>query len=44
MQLTDSGAHDLLAAICRQRGDDVALLAAELLAQRRAERVSSADA
>jgi integrase/recombinase XerD len=42
--LTDSGAHDLVAAIRRQRGDDVALLAADLLAQRRTERVSSADA
>jgi integrase/recombinase XerD len=41
--LTDAGAHDLLAAIRRQRGDDIALIAAELLAQRRAERVSSAD-
>jgi len=30
--------------IRRQRGDDVAMLAAELLAQRRAERASSADA
>jgi integrase/recombinase XerD len=42
--LTDAGAHDLVAAIRRQRGDDVALLAADLLAQRRAERLSSAYA
>lgn len=42
--LTDPAAHDLVAGIRRQRGDDAALIAAELLARRRAERVSAADA
>jgi integrase/recombinase XerD len=42
-QLTDPTAHALIAGIRRQRGDEAALLAAELLAQRRAERVSLAD-
>jgi integrase/recombinase XerD len=42
--LTDPAAHELLAGIRRRRGDDAALLAAELLAQRRAERVSTAGA
>jgi hypothetical protein len=40
----NAGAHDLVAAIRRQRGDEVALLATELLAQRRAERISSVGA
>ncbi len=35
--LTDPGAHDLVVGIRREHGDDAALLAAELLAQRRAE-------
>ena len=43
-QLTDPAAHALVAGIQRQRGDDAALLAADLLARRRAERVSTADA
>ncbi|MDA8049044.1 MAG: tyrosine-type recombinase/integrase [Rhodospirillales bacterium] len=38
-QLTDPGAHSLIAGIQRQHGDEAALMAAELLAQRRAERV-----
>src|SRR5208283_4975337 len=42
--LTDPGAHDLVVGIRRKRGDDAALLAAELLAQRRAERVTTAGA
>lgn len=42
--LTDPAAQTLIAGIRRQRGDDAALLAAELLAQRRAERVSTAGA
>ena len=42
-QLTDPAAHTLVAGIRRRRGDEAALLAAELLAQRRAERVSLAD-
>ena len=44
-QLTDPAAHALVAGIRRQHGDEAALLAAELLAQRRAERVTTtADA
>lgn len=42
--LTDPAAHALVTGIRRQRGDDAALLAAELLARHRAERVSPADA
>ncbi|MGH7107519.1 MAG: tyrosine-type recombinase/integrase [Acetobacteraceae bacterium] len=42
-QLTDPAAHALVAGIRQQRGDETALLAAELLAGRRAERVSLAD-
>ena len=42
--LTDPGAHELVAGIRRQRGDEAALWAAELLAQRRAERISNVDA
>lgn len=42
--LTDPAAHELVAGIRRQRGDDAALLAAELLAPRRAERVTTAGA
>jgi integrase/recombinase XerD len=44
-QLTDPAAHALVAGIRRQRGDEAALLAADLLAQRRGERVTTtADA
>ncbi len=43
-QLTDPPAHALIASIRQQRGDDAALLAADLLARRRAERVNTADA
>ncbi|HYZ60917.1 MAG TPA: tyrosine-type recombinase/integrase [Acetobacteraceae bacterium] len=43
-QLTDPAAHALVAGIRRERGDDAALLAADLLARRRAEQVSTADA
>ncbi len=43
-QLTDPAAHTLVANIRQQRGDDAALLAADLLARRRAERVSTAGA
>jgi integrase/recombinase XerD len=43
-QLTDPAAHALLSGIRQQRGDEAALLAAELLAQRRAARVSIAGA
>ena len=42
--LTDPAAHELVTGIRRKLGDDAALLAADLLAQRRAERISSADA
>jgi integrase/recombinase XerD len=43
-KLTDPGAHTLVTTIQRQHGDQAALLAADLLAQRRAERVSIAGA
>ena len=43
-QLTDPAAHTLVANIRQQRGDDAALLAAELLTRRRAEQVTIADA
>ena len=43
-KLTDPAAHMLVTSIQRQRGDDAALLAAALLARRRAERISTADA
>ena len=43
-QLTDPAAHALIAGICQQRGDDAALIAADLLVRRRAERVSTAGA
>ena len=42
--LTDPSAHEFVVGIRRQRGDEAALLAADLLAQRRAERVNSVDA
>jgi len=43
-QLTDPAAHTLVASIQQQRGDSAALLAADLLARRRAERVIIAGA
>jgi len=43
-QLTDPAVHALIAGIRQQRGDDAALIAADLLARRRAERVSTAGA
>jgi integrase/recombinase XerD len=42
--LTDPAAHEVVIGIRRKQGDDAALLAAELLAQRRAERVSNVSA
>ncbi len=42
--LTDPAAHTLVASIRQQRGDDAALIAADLLTRRRAERVSTAGA
>ena len=42
--LADPTAYTLVASIRQQRGDDAALLAAELLARRRAEQVSTAGA
>jgi hypothetical protein len=43
-QLTDPAAHALVSSIRQKQGDEAALLAADLLAQRRAERVSTAGA
>jgi integrase/recombinase XerD len=43
-QLTDPGAHALISGIRQRQGDDAALLAAGLLTQRRAERVSTVGA
>jgi hypothetical protein len=43
-QLTDPAAHALITGIRQQRGDEAALIAAELLARRRAEHVSTAGA
>ncbi len=43
-QLTDPGAHSLVASIRQQRGEGAALLAADLLARRRAEKVTTAGA
>lgn len=43
-RLTDPAAHALVSSIRQQQGDDAALLAADLLAQRRAERLTTADA
>ena len=43
-QLTDPAAHALVSGIRQKRGDEAALLAADLLAQRRAERVTTAGA
>ncbi|MGH7044543.1 MAG: tyrosine-type recombinase/integrase [Acetobacteraceae bacterium] len=41
-ELTDPAAHALVAGIRQDRGDEAALLAAELLTQRRAERITKA--
>ncbi len=43
-QLTDPTAHTLVASIRQERGSHVALLAADLLVQRRAEQVTTAGA
>lgn len=43
-RVTDPTAHALISGIQRRQGDEAAALAAELLAQRRAERISTADA
>jgi integrase/recombinase XerD len=43
-QLTDPAAHALVSGIRQRQGDEAALLAADLLAQRRAARVSTAGA
>ena len=43
-QLTDPAAHTLVASIRQQRGDDAALLAADLLVRHRAEKVTTAGA
>ena len=43
-QLTDPAAHSLVTSIRQQRGDDAAMIAADLLARRRAEKVNTAGA
>ena len=43
-RITGPAAHTLIAGIRQRRGDDAALLAADLLAQRRAERLNTAGA
>src|SRR3954466_3999750 len=43
-QLTDPAAHTLVTSIRQQRGDDAALIAADLLARRRAEQINIAGA
>jgi integrase/recombinase XerD len=43
-QLTDPTAHALIAGIRQRQGDEAALVAANLLALRRAERVTTAGA
>ncbi len=43
-RIIDPAAYALTAGIRQQRGDDAALIAADLLARRRAERVSTAGA
>jgi integrase/recombinase XerD len=43
-QLTDPTAHALISDIRQRQGDEAALLAADLLARRRAERVNTAGA
>jgi hypothetical protein len=42
--LTDPTAHALISGIRQRQGDEAALLAANLLAQRRAERLTTAGA
>ena len=43
-QLTDPAAHALISSVRQRQGDEAALLAADLLAQRRAERLTTAGA
>ena len=43
-QLTDPAAHQLVAVVQHRRGDEAAVLAAELLAERRERRLTSAGA
>jgi integrase/recombinase XerD len=43
-RITDPAAHTLIAGIRQRQGDEAAVLAAELLAQRRAERLTTAGA
>ena len=43
-QLTDPAAHTVIAAVQHRRGDEAAVLAAQLLVQRRREQLISADA
>jgi integrase/recombinase XerD len=43
-RLTDPAAHSLVTSIRQQRGDDAAMIAADLLARRRAEKVNAAGA
>jgi integrase/recombinase XerD len=43
-RITDPAAHTLIASIRQRQGDEAAVLAAELLARRRADRVSNAGA
>ena len=43
-QLTDPTAHALITGIQQRQGDEAALFAADLLAQRRAERLTTAGA
>jgi integrase/recombinase XerD len=43
-QLTDPAAHRLVTAVQHRRGDEAAVIAAELLAERRRERLTSAGA
>ena len=43
-QLTDPTAHALISGIRQRQGDKAALLAADLFAQRRAERLTTAGA
>jgi integrase/recombinase XerD len=43
-QLTDPAAYTLVTSIRQQRGDDAALIAADLLARRRAEQINIAGA
>ncbi|HQT62078.1 MULTISPECIES: tyrosine-type recombinase/integrase [unclassified Acidiphilium] len=43
-QLTDPTAHALISGIRKQQGDEAALIAVNMLSQRRAERLSTAGA